>query len=173
MSTTGPRLSTRTQCTIRAPARDRELHAGSGSRKRSGVACGSGIRRTMSRSPHNFQVCFAASGMPCGSRAEPKTTFGNPHGMQENARDPRPNAARGIPCGPTYICNACNLVGTEEQELWGRRGTPGGIAASMMEVPEASLKTTTCEALDEQLVAHLDLCVSSLCRGHANLHWGI
>ena len=95
------------------------------------------IRRTMSRSPHNFQVRFAASGMPCGSRAEPKTTFGNPHGMHENARDPRPNAARGIPRGPTYICNACNLVGTEEQELWGR-------------------------------VALLDLC-----RGHANLHWGI
>ena len=46
-----PRLPTRTQCTIRAPARDRELHAGSGSRKRSGVACGSGICRTMSRSP--------------------------------------------------------------------------------------------------------------------------
>ena len=71
----------------------------------------------MSRSPHIFQVRFAASGMPCGSRAEPKTTFGNPHGMQENARDPRSNAARGIPTGPTYICNACNLVGTEEQEL--------------------------------------------------------
>ena len=93
--------------------------------------------------------------------------------MHENARDPRPNAARGIPRGPTYICNACNLVGTEEQELWGRRGTPGRIAVSMMEVPEASLKTTTCEALDEQLVALLDLCVSSLCRGHPNLHWGI
>ena len=35
-----PRLSTRTQCTIRAPARDHELHTGPGSRKRSGVSCG-------------------------------------------------------------------------------------------------------------------------------------
>ena len=39
--TTGrPRLSTRAQCTIRAPARDHELHAGPGFRKRSGVPCG-------------------------------------------------------------------------------------------------------------------------------------
>ena len=148
VSTTGPRLSTRTQCTIRAPARDRELHAGSGSRKRSGVPSGSGILRTMVRSPHNFQVPFAASRMPWGSRAEPKTPFGNPQGMQAYASDPGSNAARGIPSDPTYICNECNLVGTEEQELWGRRGTPGRITFSIMAVPEASLKTTTCEALD-------------------------
>ena len=45
------RKATRNQCTIRAPARDRELHAGSGSRKRSGVACGSGVRRTRFRTP--------------------------------------------------------------------------------------------------------------------------
>ena len=40
-----PRLSTRTQCTIRAPARDHELHTGPGSRKRSGVPCGISARR--------------------------------------------------------------------------------------------------------------------------------
>ena len=39
------RLSTRAQCTIRAPARDHELHAVPGSRKRSGVPCGSSSRR--------------------------------------------------------------------------------------------------------------------------------
>ena len=142
------RKATRTQCTIRAPARDHESHSGSGSRKRSGVPSGSGILRTMVRSPHNFQVPFAASRMPCGSRAEPKTPFGNPQGMQAYASDPGSNAARGIPSDPTYICNECNLVGTEEQELWGRRGTPGRITFSIMAVPEASLKTTTCEALD-------------------------
>ena len=167
------RKATRTQCTIRAPARDHESHSGSGSRKRSGVPSGSGILRAMVRSPHNFQVPFAASRMPCGSRAEPKTPFGNPKGMQAYASDPGSNAARGIPCGPTYICNECNLVGTEEQELWGRPGTPGRIAVSIMPVPEASQKTTTCDALAYKLVTLLDLCVSSLCRGHANLHWGI
>jgi len=35
-----PRLSTRTQCTIRAPARDHELHVVPGFRKRPGVPCG-------------------------------------------------------------------------------------------------------------------------------------
>ena len=39
------RLSTLTQCTIRAPARDRELHAVPGSRRRSGVPCGISSRR--------------------------------------------------------------------------------------------------------------------------------
>ena len=34
------RKATRTQCTIRAPARDHESHSGSGSRKRSGVPSG-------------------------------------------------------------------------------------------------------------------------------------
>ena len=140
------RKATRTQCTIRAPARDHESHSGSGSRKRSGVPSGSGILRTMVRSPHNFQVPFAASRMPCGSRAEPKTPFGNPQGMQAYASDPGSNAARGVPSDPTYICNECNLVGTEEQELWGRPGTPGRIAVSIMPVPEASQKTTTCDA---------------------------
>ena len=43
--TARPRLSTRTQCTIRAPVRDRESHAGPGSRKRSGVTCGSSLWR--------------------------------------------------------------------------------------------------------------------------------
>ena len=51
VSTGRNRKATRNQCTIRAPAWDRELHAGSGSRKRSGVACGSGIRRTRFRTP--------------------------------------------------------------------------------------------------------------------------
>ena len=80
---------------------------------------------------------LAASRRPPGSRAEPKTSLGNPHGMQDHARDPGSNAARGIPCGPTYICNECNMVGTEGQELWGRPGTPG---VSIMAVPEASQK---------------------------------
>ena len=43
--TARPRLSTQTQCTIRATARDRESHAGYGSRKRSGVPCGSSLWR--------------------------------------------------------------------------------------------------------------------------------
>ena len=43
--TARPRVATRTQCTIRAPARDHELHAGPGCRKRSGVPCGISARR--------------------------------------------------------------------------------------------------------------------------------
>ena len=43
--TARPRLSTRTQCTIRATARDRESHAGAGYRKRFGVTCGRSLCR--------------------------------------------------------------------------------------------------------------------------------
>ena len=45
VSTARHRLSTQTQCTIRATAWDRESHAGYGSRKRSGVPCGSSLWR--------------------------------------------------------------------------------------------------------------------------------
>ena len=45
MPTGRHRKATRNQCTIRAPARDRELHAVPGSRRRSGVPCGISSRR--------------------------------------------------------------------------------------------------------------------------------
>ena len=61
------RKATRTQATIRAPARDHESHSGSGSRKRSGVPSGSGILRTMVRSPHNFQVPLRLPGCSAGA----------------------------------------------------------------------------------------------------------
>ena len=95
---------------------------------------------TISRCPCGFQDAVRE---PCGTQNSMREP---PQGMQDHARDPGSNAARGIPCGPTYICNECHLVGTEEQELWGRPGTPGRIAVSIMPVPEASQKTTTCDA---------------------------
>ena len=110
------RKATRTQCTIRAPARDHESPSGSGSRKRSGVPSGPGILRTMVRSPHNFQVPLQLPGCSAGAVRNPKLHALTPtKGMQDHARDPGSNAARGIPCGPTCICNECHLVGTEDQ----------------------------------------------------------
>ena len=45
-------------------------------------------------------LCMAAASIaagrgvvrdPCGTRAEPKTSLGNPHGMQDHGRDPGSN----------------------------------------------------------------------------------
>ena len=76
------RKATRTQCTIRAPARDHESHSGSGSRKRSGVPSGSGILRTMVRSPHNFQVPLRLPECSAGAVRNPKLHWGTHTGCR-------------------------------------------------------------------------------------------
>ena len=90
VSTARHRLSTQTQCTIRATAWDRESHAGYGSRKRSGVPCGSSLWRggcgggSHPTCPNGRSASLTKRGSP-GSGA-----YGDPmrNPMWDLARDP-------------------------------------------------------------------------------------